>query len=154
MGGTGAMGRAWLAAMVLVGCSVDPTPVQGPLRRSGAEVQWTVASPPGVVRSGHTATLLTSGKVLVTGGTDGTTGRDTATVYDPATNEWQPTKPMAERRGLHCAVRRPDGSVVVVGGITSSATSVTASVDLFDPATATFSKLPSRGLRYASGQFS
>ncbi len=142
MGGVARLRRGCLVGCVLVGCSVDPSP-SGTLRRSVDEVQWTVASPPGVVRSGHTATLLAGGKVLVTGGTDGTTGRDSATVFDPATNEWAPTKPMAERRGLHCAARRPDGSVVVVGGITSSATTVTASADLFDPATATFSKLPS-----------
>jgi hypothetical protein len=47
---------------------------------------WTLSEMT-TARSGHTATLLQSGQVLVVGGDN--FDRATAEVYDPATNPWQ-----------------------------------------------------------------
>ncbi len=42
-------------------------------------------------RSGHTATLLPSGKVLVAGGIGPVTYLVSAELYDPARGTWSPT---------------------------------------------------------------
>ena len=50
---------------------------------------WTMVAPMNTARSYHTATLLPSGKVLVTGGNGLIEGYLTNTeLYDPATNVW------------------------------------------------------------------
>lgn len=75
-------------------------------------------------RDHHTATVLKSGKVLVAGGGKGSeislpTGQatlDSALLYDPATDKWQTTGRMHERRAGHRAALLDDGRVLVVGG--------------------------------------
>jgi alpha-tubulin suppressor-like RCC1 family protein len=69
-----------------------------------------------VGRHGHTATLLQSGLVLITGG-----GDDRAELYDPATGAFRFTGQMSESRSGHSATLLPDGTVLVAGGTTSSA---------------------------------
>jgi len=51
-------------------------------------------------RRGHAATLLSSGKVLVAGGTADTRDVDLASaeLYDPATGRWSPTGSMSVPR--------------------------------------------------------
>ncbi len=95
----------------------------------------------GVARSGHSATLLKSGKVLVAGGDGG--GFGTAEVYDPSTDSWASTGPMNTRRTDHVAVPLADGRVLVSGGAPmtyigfgpqgSSASKLPA--EIYDPAT-------------------
>jgi hypothetical protein len=53
----------------------------------------------------HTATLLTSGKVLVTGGFDASNNvaLDTAEIFDPSTVSFTPTGSMGTVRYLHSA---------------------------------------------------
>jgi hypothetical protein len=55
-------------------------------------------------RSGHSATLLLNGKVLIAGGTVGIEYIGTAELYDPATGTFSQTAICAERRG---GLRRP-----------------------------------------------
>ena len=59
-------------------------------------------------------------KVLVTGGTGSTSNINAAEVYDPATNSWSSTSPMASIRGSHTATLLSSGKVLVVGGSTGS----------------------------------
>src|ERR1041384_6432501 len=62
-------------------------------------------------RSGHTATLLPNGKVLIAGGMERNgVFYDTAELYDPATNVFKdlPAK-MAERRVGHSPTLLPNG---------------------------------------------
>ncbi|MFP5377720.1 MAG: Kelch repeat-containing protein, partial [Acidimicrobiia bacterium] len=103
----------------------------------------------------HTATVLRDGRVLVAGGFGGpyAPGANaqpvlaTAEVYDPATGTWSPTGAMATRRALHAAALLPDGRVMVAGGRTCASpppaacnfTFVTPTIELFDPATGTWS---------------
>jgi N-acetylneuraminic acid mutarotase len=86
---------------------------------------WTPTGTMLQPRSGHRATLLSGGKVLVTGGTapgapgDGTFdpfSRRTAEVFDPATGTWTAAADMPAGRALHRAVAIGDGKVLVVGG--------------------------------------
>ena len=87
-----------------------------------------------IPRSGHTATLLNTGKVLVTGGPDAS-----AELYDPATGLFTDTGSMTEARVNHSAtlLNVADhtlanyGKVLIVG-------SVDASAELYDPAAGTF----------------
>ena len=52
-------------------------------------------------RSGHTATLLPSGQILVAGGSGPYAPHDTAELYDPATGRWTATGSLARPRAGH-----------------------------------------------------
>ncbi len=100
---------------------------------------WSPAGTPVLGgRSGHTATLLQSGKVLIAGGTQCTTGVPLATaeLYDPATGTWESTGSMNLSRGAGPAAERlTSGKVLIVGGDGTSP----ATAELYDPATGTWS---------------
>jgi len=89
-----------------------------------------------VARSGHTATRLPDGRVLVVGGggeetvLEGLPRSPTAELFDPGTGTWIATPRMIEARAGHSATLLSDGSVLVVGG---SGNFLTA--ELFDPST-------------------
>ncbi|HUW17563.1 MAG TPA: kelch repeat-containing protein, partial [Actinomycetes bacterium] len=100
-------------------------------------------------RSGHTATLLPDGRVLVAGGAiarcDSTTTGGcietnapvsgelaSAEVYDPGNRSWTAAANMVETRGGHTATLLPDGRVLVAGGY-SPIGEVLASAELYDP---------------------
>ena len=66
-------------------------------------------------REGHTATLLTDGRVLVVGG--GAVNSASSEIYDPAAGSWTSTGGMTVARPrMHSATLLPDGRVLVVGG--------------------------------------
>ena len=68
-------------------------------------------------RSGHTATLLSDGKVLVTGGRDENLNVwQWAEIYDPAIGSFTLTGNTMEPRAYHTAVLLDDGKVLVAGG--------------------------------------
>ena len=80
-------------------------------------------------RCQHTATLLSDGKVLVTGGFSANDVLASAEIYDPKTELWAPTESMHVPRVAHTASLLPDGKVLVTGGDGFGAPS-----ELFDPA--------------------
>jgi hypothetical protein len=94
-------------------------------------------------RSGHTATLLNDGRVLITGGyvdIPGATGQGgatfgstTAELYDPATRTFTSTGSMLEPRAAHQAVLLPNGEVLIVGG-----NQYQERAELYDPITGIF----------------
>jgi Kelch motif protein/galactose oxidase-like protein len=116
-----------------------------------------------VPRGLHTATLLTGGLVLISGGDfcglsgagagsecaseDGT---NEAELYDPATGAFSATGQMAYARIAHSATLLSDGKVLIVGGFgadpvtQNDVTNFTA--ELFDPATGFFSQTGSMAL--------
>jgi N-acetylneuraminic acid mutarotase len=98
---------------------------------------WSAASPMSSPRARHTATLLSSGKVLVTGGYNGSTYLSSSEVYDPATNTWSSAGSMASARYFHTATRLPSGKVLITGGTNGS--SAVASAEVYDPVTNTWS---------------
>ena len=72
------------------------------------------------LRASHTATLLSDGRVLVIGGgrhwDDPSTWLASAEVWDPVTESFGPTGPLATEHGYHTATALPDGRVLVIGG--------------------------------------
>jgi N-acetylneuraminic acid mutarotase len=89
-------------------------------------------------RTGHTATLLSDGRVLVIGGCAGVCDPrehdDWAggEIYDPATDSWTRIRDIPVKREGHTATLLRDGRVLVVGG---SASIWPAPAQMYDPAT-------------------
>lgn len=80
-------------------------------------------------RAGHTATRLTSGKVLIAGGK----GSGTAELYNAGS--FGGTGTMAIQRSYHTATLMPSGKVLIVGGRTTSVQSLS---EQYDPTGGTF----------------
>src|SRR4029453_13178629 len=85
-------------------------------------------------RSGHTATLLSNGNVLVTGGVDETGALAAAELYDPVSGSWSATGNMSVARVDHSATLLSSGWVLVAGG-TSSTFEELGTAELYDPET-------------------
>jgi hypothetical protein len=83
-------------------------------------------------RTGHTATLLWNGKVLVAGG-----GNASAELFDPATQSFTRTGIMSVARSGATATLISGGRVLIAGGTDSSGVSL-ASAEVFDPASGRF----------------
>lgn len=84
-----------------------------------------------VKRVFHTATLLTNGKVLVTGGHDAS-----AELYDPTSGVFAATGSMSVGRDSHTATLLANGKVLIAGGKNVSGALDTA--ELYDPNSLTF----------------
>src|SRR6266542_4490469 len=109
---------------------------------TGMKGTW---EPTGSVSTGrpygyHTATLLLSGKVLVTGGYPAQgNSLDSAELYDPDAIDsvtgirgtWSDTGPLTTTRAGHTATLLPSGKVLVAGGY--SYPGILASAELYDP---------------------
>jgi hypothetical protein len=98
----------------------------------------------------HTATLLTSGQVLVAGGCGGQdfleVGQPVAELYDPATQVFTTTGSMQQPRCRHTAALLPNGKVFVFGGFGAAfdgPAEASSSAELYDPATHRFSQIGS-----------
>jgi WD40 repeat protein len=91
-------------------------------------------------RSGHTATLLKNGKLLIAGGWTGRYNvRRSAELYDPATGVFTPTGDMVIERAGNTAALLPDGKVLVAGGEDRSENAL-SSAEVYDPATRKFTR--------------
>lgn len=93
---------------------------------------WVVAAPMLHARHVHTADLLPSGRLLVTGGsneilTDG--AMRSTELYDAATDTWVEAGDMVENRCNHRTSVLGDGSVLVTGGAQES--NVLSTAELF-----------------------
>jgi hypothetical protein len=92
-------------------------------------------------RIGHTATLLASGEVLVTGGFDGT-AISSAERYSPATGLWSAAGNLPAAVGVQTATLLASGKVLVAGGCFDYAHRGNAANDrgafLYDPAAGTW----------------
>lgn len=99
--------------------------------------EWVAAGALGFGRSGHTATLLSDGHVLVAGGEGGSAPLASVEQYDLQTNHWAAASPLGQARSSHTATLLASGEVLVVGGMVASAgvVSTTPTVELFDPVT-------------------
>ncbi|WP_338867858.1 kelch repeat-containing protein [Myxococcus stipitatus] len=91
-------------------------------------------------RSGHTATLLYSGYVLVLGGEAGGTVLNSAEQYSPRDQAWSPSVELTSPRVEHAAVRLDSGFVLVTGGRNTSGSLKNA--ELFNPDSRTWESMP------------
>ena len=92
-----------------------------------------------IARSGHTATLLPNGNVLIAGGMNGNGSYfDTAEIYSPATDTFGSAQNMSARRVGHTATLLPNGKVLIAGGYNGD---YLASAEIYDPATGSFTPL-------------
>ncbi len=88
--------------------------------------------------SGHSSTLLQSGKVLIAGGAVGA-----AEVYNPDTNSWSPGGALSRPRALHTATLLLNGKVLITGGLDGG--EYLLSAELYDPATNIWTSAGSMG---------
>jgi Galactose oxidase, central domain len=98
------------------------------------------AAPLLTARVGATATSLSSGKVLIAGGTDSAGNpTNTAEVFDPSTGETTAThNNMSSPRAFHSATLLGDNTVLIAGGMTDNVADLTTSADIYDPVANTF----------------
>jgi N-acetylneuraminic acid mutarotase len=99
-----------------------------------ATLNWTPAGSLATGRTGHTATLLPNGKVLVTGGANNGTKINSAELYDPSTNTWSYAASFTYARTAHTAALLQNGKVLIVDGILASSAG-DPSAEIYDPAT-------------------
>ncbi|CAF1347888.1 unnamed protein product [Adineta ricciae] len=90
--------------------------------------QWKSTGNMAVARYGHTASILSNGKVLITGGYNGGY-LNSAELYDPSTGNWTTTRTMSVARYGHTASILSNGKVLVTGG------GYLNSAELYDPST-------------------
>ena len=128
--------------------TISGTPTSGSV--TPATTTLTVAVPPAgyfaltnptnVGRSGHSATLLRDGRVLIAGGNSypDNLRQVTAEIYDLATGTFARTSSsLSEARANASALRLPDGRVLISGGYGESGYAL-ATAELYDPATDAF----------------
>jgi N-acetylneuraminic acid mutarotase/sugar lactone lactonase YvrE len=100
---------------------------------------WLIAAGMATPRSQFQATLLSNGKVLVTGGIDDNQKfLSSAELYDPVSNTWSSAGSMSTPRKSHTATLLKNGEVLVAGGQAAFGSSL-ASAELYDPATNSWS---------------
>ena len=117
---------------------------------------WASTGSLATARTLHSAALLSTGKVLVAAGYDGTNALATAQLYDPAAGTFAATGALAGARYWHTVTVLPNGKVLVAGGTAQASgginpTSALATAELYDPALGTWTSTGSfaGGVRYA-----
>ena len=114
---------------------------------------WTPTGSSSVGRASGTLSLLSSGKVLVAGGTDGTTFHATAELWDPGTGTWSATASLGTARAAHTGTVLANGNVLVATGYDGFNYLTSAELYTFDdvPPTITMTT-PPEGAVYTLGQ--
>jgi len=135
--------------VLFVGNSIGNGALARTLTYDGATFTWAhLAATPlttgslAQARYNHSAVLLASGKVLVTGGFS--LDSRTAEIYTPSTRTWATAYSMSSPRAYHTSTALRNGDVVVIGGYNGT-TSLT-SMDYYEAASNTWSSSPQRTL--------
>jgi hypothetical protein len=113
---------------------LDTAELYDPVSQTFTAIQSTMTTP----RTGHTATLLADGTVLLAGGNNSTAAMS-AEIYVPTTDSFHATGNMTKARGGHAAALLLNGKVLIVGGDPVNPVFLTpGTAELFDPSTGTF----------------
>lgn len=115
------------------------------LKAAATATTATTSTTMSSARKYHRGIKLLDGKLLIFGGStdnNGVNALASAEVFDPATELFAPVGSMTVARVLPAMTRMPDGRVVVVGGVATP----DAKVDIYDPATQTWTGLPTTTL--------
>ncbi|MCP3136551.1 Kelch repeat-containing protein [Pyxidicoccus xibeiensis] len=105
---------------------------------SGTAAKWDTTGSMLTPRYGHSAVLLTTGKVLISGGYNPAM-LASAELYSPDTGTWSAAGSMGRGRWGHTLTLLPSGRVLAIGGSTNtSGTDEVRNVDIYDPATNTW----------------
>ena len=135
-----------VASCVNLGCGGAANPADPPPPQAGP--RFTAIASMSSPRSGHTATLLRDGRVLIAGG--GNAGANgfqtlaTAELFDPTSMRSTPTSDLTTARSSHRAIRLLDGRVLILGGENCGSSRYsfcfpTSAAEVFDPSTGVFS---------------
>ncbi len=142
--GNGFRATLFALAGLLLGGSFETAGAGSPSRAANPEnpkapqsVGWRFGSPMSAARSGHTATLLSDGRVLVIGG-----GPAGAEMFDPAHQTWSAAPLPNEDRVGATATLLPNGKVLLVGGVVGAGPMATVSVEIWSPASNSWSDGP------------
>src|SRR5229473_637032 len=118
-------------------CTTLPTATAEIIDLTSSTPAWKYTGSMAFGRRLHTATLLPDGKVLVTGGTQGSEDPNTKSsnpayaceMWDPATGTWTTMASLTVFRGYHStALLLPDGRVLSAGGVYTG-----ASAEIYSP---------------------
>ncbi len=140
--------RLLTVASIAIGCAMAAPAFHASLTSTATTGSLAPATPMLAARSGHTATLLPDGKVLIVGGMR--RNQDfykSAELYDPATGKFTPTGEMSVARVGHLAVLLRSGKVLIAGGWIGHGT--TDSAELYDPVTGRFTVIAKMTTRRA-----
>jgi N-acetylneuraminic acid mutarotase len=103
---------------------------------------WRQINAMGTPRTGHSATLLADGKVLVVGGVDGYGPGEgvlaTSELFDPQTGAWSRGPSLHEARTGHSVTRLANGRVLVTGGVGFEQRSYLSTSEIYDPSAGTW----------------
>lgn len=91
-----------------------------------------------ISRYSHTATLLLNGKVLITGGYNGSNVLTTSELYDPSSGSFTLTGNLGIGRDSHTATLLPNGNVAIIGGSVHIGTSSVQGVEIYNSTLGTF----------------
>lgn len=109
---------------------------------------WTTTGSLATARYGHTATVLSDGRVLVAAGSTNTQDLATAELYDAATGTWAATGSLGKARYDHTASALGDERVLVRGNRYPLSD---ATAELYDPASGTWAFTGSMVLDHTYG---
>src|SRR5262249_33293371 len=130
--------------VAIIALIIGNTPALRTTRAQVLASSWSYTGNLNIARTGHTATLLPGGKILVAGGGRIDNARaeifNSAELYDPATGVWSLTGNLNTPRWHHTATLLPSGKVLVAGGYTPSSSTLTNTAELYDPATGAWSQ--------------
>jgi len=93
-----------------------------------------------VERSGHTATRLSDGRVLIAGGENSSGVLNQTEIYDAAGATFSAGGNLNDARADHSATLLGDGRVLIAGG--RNGVGALSTTEIFDPSTGTFSSGP------------
>ncbi len=109
----------------------------GPLARASEEAsRFTATCSMKSGRESHTATLLSNGLVLITGG-DRAASLATAELFNPDSHSFAPAGDMVTARARHTATLLANGAVLLVGGRDAEGNPL-ATAEVFNPANVSF----------------